>query len=153
MSGFRLAWLASTGPSSFDDDFRKFTVGDHQDGPDGYEDLTEDDRVLIKHFRTVLGERNLELLQHHERSAELRTIFYNLGHGFSGNVVTWLKKYEKYEWDVSTRGPFPFDLESWILERLKLYDGKPILLPWLSLTSCSVYIAEMKAKGLVDTEP
>ena len=69
-----------------DDDSCKFTVEDHQHGPDGYEDLTEDDRNLIKHFRTVLGERNLELLQHHER--------------LPGNVEGWLEKYAKYEWDV-----------------------------------------------------
>jgi len=75
-------------------------VQDHQDGPDGYDDLTED-RTLIKHFRTVLGERNLELLRHHDRSAELRAIFYNLCNEYSGNVVTWLEQYEKYEWDVS----------------------------------------------------
>ena len=78
----------------------KFTVEDHQHGPDGYEGLTEDDLRLIKHFRTVLGERNLELLQHHERSAELRAIFYSLGSQLPGNVEGWLEKYAKYEWDV-----------------------------------------------------
>ena len=128
MSGFRPAWLVAAGPAWFDDDSCKFTVEDHQDGPDGYEDLTDDDRRLIEHFRTVLGERNPELLQHHERSVELRAIFYNLCHELAGNVKVWLRQYEKYEWDINERGPFPFDLQSWIMESLDLYIGKPTLL-------------------------
>jgi hypothetical protein len=130
MSGFRPAWLVAAGPGWFDDDSCKFTVEDDQDGPNGYEDLTEDDRRLIEHFRTVLGERNPELLQHHERSVELRAMFYTLCHEFSDNVTGWLTQYEKYEWDVNTRGPFPFDLQSWRFDILNLYQGKLILLLW-----------------------
>ena len=130
MSGFRPAWLVAAGPGWFDDDSCKFTVEDDQDGPNGYEDLTEDDRRLIEHFRTVLGERNPELLQHHERSVELRAMFYTLCHEFPSNVTVWLEQYEKYEWDVNTRGPFPFDFQSWILESINLYQGKLILSLW-----------------------
>ena len=130
MSGFRPAWLVAAGPAWFDDDSCKFTVDDHQNGPDGYEDLTDDDRKLIEHFHTVLGERNPELLQHHERSAELRVIFYNLCHELPGNVKIWLDKYEEYEWKVNERGPFSFDLQSWIMEHLNLYKGRPTLLVW-----------------------
>ena len=131
MSGFRPAWLVAAGPGWFDDDSCKFTVADYQDGPDGYEDFTEDDRRLIEHFRTVLGERNSELLQHHERSVELRAMFYALCHEFPANVTVWLEQYEKYEWDVNTRGPFPFDLQRWIVDSVYLYEGKVILsLQW-----------------------
>jgi hypothetical protein len=130
MLGFRLTWLVADGPAWFDDDSCKFTVEDHQDGPDGYEDLTEDDRKLIEHFRTILGERNPELLRHHEHSAELRAIFYNLCHEFPGNVKGWLEKYQEYEWNINEKGSFPFDLQSWLMEDLDLYNGRPTLLVW-----------------------
>ena len=94
MSGFHPAWLVAAGPAWFDDDSCKFTVDDHQNGPDGYEDLTDDDQKLIEHF---CSECNPELLQHHEQSTELCAIFYNLCHELPGNVKVWLDKYEEYE--------------------------------------------------------
>ena len=57
ISGFCLTWLVATGPAWFDDDSCKFTVKDHQNSPDGYDNLTDDDQKLMEYFCTVLGER------------------------------------------------------------------------------------------------
>ena len=84
----------------------------------------------MEYFRTVLGERNPELLQHHEQSVELHAIFYNLCHDPAGNVKMWLQLYKEYEWDINERGPFPFDHQNWVRENQDLYHGELTLLPW-----------------------
>jgi hypothetical protein len=45
-----------------------------------------------------------------------------LCHDNSENVSRWLEMYEKYEWNVETRGVFPFELEPWIIYRVDLFD-------------------------------
>jgi hypothetical protein len=120
MAGFRPAWM-SADPTLFSDDYCRFVMEDYQDGPDGYEDETEDDTKLREHFYSELRSRSPEFLQHYRQGVELRAIFYNLCIGFPGNATAWLEKYEKYEWDVNARGPFPFDLMGWIREQIDLY--------------------------------
>jgi hypothetical protein len=122
MSGFRPAWLAAASPAWFDDDSCRFVMEDHQDGPDGYGDETEDEVQLLQHFNAELEVQNQELFQHNKQGVELRAMFYNLSSRYPAVVQCWLKKYEKYHWEVVTRGPFPFDLMQWIEDRLDLWD-------------------------------
>ena len=122
MAGFRPAWLAAACPAWFNDDSCRFLVEDHQNGPDGYGDETEDDARLRQYFNTEMEARNQELFKHNRQGVELRAMFYNLCNQYPANVQGWLEKYEKYHWDVDTRGPFPFDLMQWIVDRLDMWD-------------------------------
>jgi hypothetical protein len=115
MSGFRPAWLSAAAPAWFDDDSRRFVADDdQQDGPYGYEDETEDKAKLREHFRSELAARNPDLFKHFLGGVELRAMFYNLCHELHMNAQGWLLIYEKYEWDVAIRGPFPFDIMGWL---------------------------------------
>jgi hypothetical protein len=122
MACFWPGWLAAASPAWFDDDLRTFVVEDHQDGPDGYGDETEDDAEVRLHFNTELEARNQELFQHNRQGVELRAMCYNLCNQYPSNVECWLEKYEEYHWDVGVRGPFPFDVMQWIKDRLDLWD-------------------------------
>jgi hypothetical protein len=122
MSGFRPAWLSAAAPTWFDDDSPRFVVDDDQDGPYGYENETEDDAKLREHFRSELAAQNPDLLKHFLEGVELRAMFYNLCNELPTNTTSWLQRYEKYEWNVATRGLFPFDMLSWLHAQFDLYD-------------------------------
>ena len=122
MAGFRPAWLCATSATWFDDDSCRFVVEDHQDGPDGYGEDTAADTVLREIFLAELGQHNPTLLEHNRKGVELRAMFYNLSNESTMNTESWIEKYEKYEWSVTKRGQFPFDVQKWMDDRLDLYD-------------------------------
>ena len=122
MAGFRPAWLCATSRTWFDDDPCRFVVEDHQDGPDGYGGDTETDTVLRQAFLAELEAHNPTLLEHNRKGVELRAMLYNLCNGeYTGNTITWIVKYEKYEWNVTERGQFPFEVLKWVLDQLDLH--------------------------------
>jgi hypothetical protein len=120
MAGFRPAWLAAVAPGWFNDDSDRFLMTDDQSCRLEYKEETIGDPQLRSHFRLQLAERNLELFCHYWLGPELPAFFYACSHTYAGNAEIWLKKYEKYEWDVKRRGAFPFSIRGWILERLDL---------------------------------
>ena len=122
MAGFRPAWLCATSGTWFDDDSCRFVVEDHQDGPDGYGEDTETDAVLRQVFLAELEAHNPTLLEHNRKGVELRAIFYNLCNEYTTNTTTWIEKYKKYEWDVTERGQFPFDVRRWAEDLVDLYE-------------------------------
>ena len=122
MAGFRPAWLCPISRTWFDDDSCRFVVDDHQDGPDGYGGDMETDTVLRQVFLAELEAHNPTLLEHNLKGVELRSMFYNLCNEYTMNTTTWIQKYEKYEWDVTERGQFPFDRQKWAEDLLDLFD-------------------------------
>lgn len=120
MAGFRPAWLAAVAGGWFNDDQDRFLMTDDQSRHLEYGDDKLGDAELRSHFRLQLAGRNMELFCHYWLGPELRAIFYACCHAYPGNAEIWLEKYEKHEWDLELRGPFPFDLMGWILEKLDL---------------------------------
>ena len=121
MAGFRPAWLCATSGTWFNDDSCRFVVHDQQHGPDGYGDDTETDAVLRQAFLTELEAHNPILLEHNWKGVELRARFYNVCHEYMENTKGWIIQYEKYEWDVTRRGQFLFDMQTWRDDLLNLY--------------------------------
>ena len=131
-SGFRPAWLAAGRAGMLEDHGH-----DDEDGDaDGcyclhrtfFEDPfpvagsePQEDLVLRSHFLAYLAERDLGLAAHHQHGAELRAIFAALCEVVPANVEAWIEKYRERRWDVTTRGNFPFDVENWIRDRIKLW--------------------------------
>jgi hypothetical protein len=122
MSGFRPAWLSATAPAWFDNDSCRFVLDDFQEGAYGYEDETESDARLREYFRTQLKAKTPDLFTQFLEGVEFRAIFYILCHEAGANVAGWLEQYEKYEWNVEARGPFPFEIEPWIIYQMDLFD-------------------------------
>ena len=122
MAGFRPAWLCATSGTWFDDDSCRFVVEDHQDGPDGYGEDTDTDTVLRQVFLDELEAHNPTLLEHNRKGVELRAMFYNLSNESTMNTEAWIEQYEKYEWNVTERGQFPFDVQKWLEDRVYLYE-------------------------------
>ncbi len=122
MAGFRPAWLCATSATWFDDDSCRFVVEDHQDGPDGYGEDTDTDTVLRQVFLAELEAHSPTLLEHNRKGVELRAIFYNLSNESTMNTEAWIEQYEKYEWNVTERGQFPFDVQKWLEDRVHLYE-------------------------------
>ena len=81
--------------------------------PDGYGEDTEMDTVLRQTFLTELEAHTPTLLHHNRKGVELRAMFYNLCNDYTTNTRAWIKEYEEYEWDVTVRGEFPFDVQKW----------------------------------------
>ena len=121
MAGFRPAWLCATSGTWFNDDPCRFVVFDQQDGPDGYGDDTETEVVLRQVFLDELKAHNPILLEHNRKGVELRAMFHNLCHEYVQNTKAWITQYEKYEWDATRRGRFPFDMQTWRDDLLDLY--------------------------------
>ena len=122
MAGFRPAWLCAISQTWFDDDVCRFVVDDHQHGPDGYGSDTEIDTMLRQVFLAELEAHNPALLEHNRKGVELRAMFYNLCNGeCTGNTILWIERYEEYEWNVTERGQFPFEVRKWVLDELHLY--------------------------------
>ena len=121
MAGFRPAWLCTGSGTWFDDDFCRFVAEDHQDGPDGYGNDAETDPRLRQVFLTELEAHNPTLLEHNRKGVELRALFYNLCNEYTSNTVGWIEQYEKYGWDVTERGPFPFEVWKWVMDLTHLY--------------------------------
>lgn len=122
VAGFRPAWAAAQAGGWFCDDAQRFVMSDNQDAPEGYDEETEEDHELRSYFRGMVEQRSAALLYHLDRGVELRAIRYILSEESGMDVVGWMEKYEKYEWDVALRGPFPFDREAWTLEWVRLYN-------------------------------
>ena len=122
MAGFRPAWLCATSGTWFDDDSCRFVVEGYQDGPDGYGEDTETDADLRQVFLVALSAHSPTLLEHNRKGVELRSMFYNLCNESTMNTTTWIKEYEKYEWHVTERGQFPFDVEKWQDDLLDLFE-------------------------------
>lgn len=120
-AGFRPAWLAAKAGSWFDDDDQRFVMSYYQDAPERYEGDTQEDAKLRQYFRAQMGECSPELLWHFDKGAELRSIFGALSEHVPSVVSRWMEKYQKYGWDETERGSFPFPMDSWIMEVLKLY--------------------------------
>ena len=118
MAGFRPAWLCATSGTWFNDGSCRFVVEDHQDGPDEYGDETGADAVLRQVFLAELEAHNPTLLEHHRKGVELRVMFYNLCNEYTTNMSGWVEKYAKFKWDVTRRGQFPFDVQTWMQEDL-----------------------------------
>ena len=121
MAGFRPAWLCATSLTWFDDDLCRFVAEDHQHGPDGYGNDTETDTMLRQVFLAELEAHNPALLEHNRKGVELRAMFYNLCRESTGNMIGWIEKYEQYEWNVTERGQFPFEVLKWVGDQLDLY--------------------------------
>ena len=121
MAGFRPAWLCATSGTWYDDDSCRFVVEDHQDGPDGYGEDVATDAALRQLFLAELEAHDLTLLEHNRKRVELRAMFYNICNEYPTNATIWIMKYEKYEWDVSRRGQFPFDVQRWVGDLVDLY--------------------------------
>ena len=47
--------------------------------------------------------------------------FYNLRSKCTTNTSGWIEEYEKDEWDVTQRGQFPFDVDTWVNDLVDLY--------------------------------
>jgi hypothetical protein len=120
MAGFRPAWLAAVGGAWLDDDSQKFIMVDHQSGRRNYAKYSAVDIVNQERFRAQLGEFDPELLHHHSQGTELRAFFYACCNTFSSNTSMWMKKYAEIEWPLMNRGPFPFDFESWLNDRITI---------------------------------
>ena len=95
---------------------------DHQNGPDGYGEDTETDAVLRQVFLAELEAHNPTLLGHNRRGVELRATPYNLCNGYTTNTRAWIEKYKKYEWDVTVRVQFLFDLQRWVEYLVDLFE-------------------------------
>ena len=121
MAGFRPAWLCAISGTWFDDDICRFVVEDHQRGPYGYGNDTETDTVLRQVFLAELEAHNLTLLEHNRKGEELRGVFYNMCNEHIADTAVWIRKYEKYKWDVTGRGPFPFDVQRWAEDLAHLF--------------------------------
>jgi len=91
MASFRPAWLSAICPGWFNADYCRFVMENDQDGPDGYEDETEEDSQLRQHFNTELEARNQELFEHSRRGVELRAMFHNLCNEYSGAGLRSMK--------------------------------------------------------------
>ncbi|GJE96623.1 kinase-like protein [Phanerochaete sordida] len=124
MAGFFPGWHAARAGGSFNDDFQRFLVQSWQDGPLGYDDEPPEAADVRKHFRDTLGSLDPCLFANYWRGVELRALRANLCHTFPSNVMLWLEKYEKYQWDARQRGPFPFDLSKWIDEQYVVWQSE-----------------------------
>ena len=122
MAGFRPAWLCATSGTWFDDDECQFLIDDNQDGPDGYGDETDIDAALRDVFLAKLKAHNPTLLEHNRKGVELRAMLHNLRNESTANTTVWIKKYELYEWDVTRRGQFPFDVWTWRKDLVALFE-------------------------------
>ena len=121
MSGFRPAWLAATTRTWFDDDQCRFIMTDDQDGPDGYDEETVDDAALRSHFLSTLKDHDPDLLLHDRHGTELRAMFHSFCDEFPANAAAWVEKYAKYGWDTNKRGPFPFNVQEWLIGQLDVW--------------------------------
>lgn len=121
VSGFRPAWAAATAGGWFDDDDRRFIMSQFQDGPEGFDDETDEDAKLRESFRAHVGEQSRELLFHLWHGVELRAIWQTLRDNAPSSCTGWLEKYERTEWSQLNRGPFPFDLQTWLGEDYDLW--------------------------------
>ena len=121
MADFRPVWLCAISRTWFDNDICRFVVEDHQHGPDGYENDTAIDTVLRWVFLAELEAHNPTLLEHNRKGGELWAMFYNLCNEYTADTTVWIKKYERYEWDVTGRGPFPFDVRRWAEDLAHLF--------------------------------
>ena len=121
MAGFRPAWLYASCGTWFNDDACQFVLEDDQHGPEGYGDETDTDAALRQLFFAELEAHNPTLLEHNRKGVELQAMFSNLCNKFTTNTSGWIEKYEEYEWDVTRRGRFPFDIRTWIHDMLDLY--------------------------------
>ena len=122
MARFRPAWLCATSGTWFNDDECRFVMRDQQRRPDGYGEETGTDAILRQYFLSELEAHNPTLLEHNWKGVELRAMFDNLCHEYMANMSGWIEKYEKYEWDVTRRGQFLFDVQTWIrMDLTRLY--------------------------------
>ena len=94
---------------------------DYQHGLRGYGDDTDTNTVPRQVFLVELEAYNPTLLAHNWKGVEMRAMLYNLSNEYATNTTVWIKKYEKYEWDVTQRGQFPFDIWTWIKDLVALY--------------------------------
>ena len=78
-------------------------------------DEPEEAAGLREHFRTELRRLSSRMYDNYWDGIELRAIYYNLSEPLGGNVMGWLEKYERKQWDTS-RGKFPFDVVAWAKE-------------------------------------
>ena len=115
MSGFFPRWMAATAGAGFDDDHHRFVMEDYQDGPDEFDDDSDEAADVRQHFREELRKLSPRLYDNYWQGVELRAFSYNLSQSCAGNVVMWLLKYEQNQWDCQ-RGPLPFDVSAWVDE-------------------------------------
>ena len=87
---------------------------DHQEGPGGYGDETGTDAMLRQSFLAELEVHNPTLMEYNRKGVELRAMFYNLHNNYTTNTSGWIEEYAKYEWDVTQRGQFPSDVDTWM---------------------------------------
>ena len=120
MAGFRPAWLAAVGGGWFNDDSERFLMTDDQSSRGHHADETPADAITRAHFRLRLATLDEKLFRHYLQGIELRALFYACCNEYPGNTEVWLEKYQDNEWSVQQRGPFPFDVLTWIGDRIDL---------------------------------
>ncbi len=113
LAGFIPPWMAAAAPDWFDDDSCRFTMDEYQRGPKGYGDDTEEDTSLREYFRGQLTLYSQGLFNNYLNGVEFRAIVCALRHPLWGSTIMWIANFEKYEWDVEKRGPFPFYRLTW----------------------------------------
>ncbi|KIJ31397.1 hypothetical protein M422DRAFT_266935 [Sphaerobolus stellatus SS14] len=120
MAGFRPAWLAAVASEWFNDDRRCFATEEGRSLSEcSLDNKSFYDQRLRAFFRLQMWKNNELLFRYNWSGKESRRFF-----GCGCNSKDWwaesrLLVYEERFWKTSRRGPFPFDITTWLLWRME----------------------------------